>query len=344
MKVNIGKYRVKGKAQISLADYGTRPPEGLDRQTVQDVLMPAVIEEIKQYQEKLSAENTRAIILVLQGMDAAGKDGTVKRVFAEVNPAGLRVVSFKAPTNEERDHDYLWRINRELPARGMIGVFNRSHYEDVVTARVHDLVQNGQLPESVRSSKNVWDDRYRQISNWEKYLHDNGFYMIKVFLNISKEEQAKRLAERLFDKNKHYKFEMSDITEREYWEDYQRLYAEVMTRSSTSEAPWFVVPADKKWFSSYVVALIVRDALKAIDPQFPELPPEKQARLEEFKLLLRDLRKTVDKDEVLRAADKAASAAAKAVKAADMRCRNDASAADAAFEVLREEASKLDNK
>ena len=151
----------------------------------------------------------------------------------------------------------------------MIGVFNRSHYEDVVTARVHDLVQNGQLPESVRSSKNVWDDRYRQISNWEKYLHDNGFYMIKVFLNISKEEQAKRLAERLFDKNKHYKFEMSDITEREYWEDYQRLYAEVMTRSSTSEAPWFVVPADKKWFSSYVVALIVRDALKAIDPQFP---------------------------------------------------------------------------
>ena len=191
-KVDVTRYMVKEGEKVNLKKYSTKCDVSIDKSQVKNLYFPQVIEKLKDLQEKLYAQNTYGLVVVLQAMDAAGKDGTINHVFASLNPGGVKVVSFKQPTTEEKDHDYMWRINKALPERGDIGIFNRSQYEDVIVTRIHDLVHQGQLPQNL-VNKNIWEERYEQINNWEKYLRQNGFMMIKIFLHVSKEEQQKRL-------------------------------------------------------------------------------------------------------------------------------------------------------
>ena len=205
MKISLDPYLIREKSKVSLKDFSTKADPKINREEVEQNLFPNITKKICELQEKLWAENKHGVIIVFQGMDAAGKDSAVKRVFSDVNPAGLSIVSFKAPSTEELDHDYLWRINKALPPRGVIGVFNRSHYEDVVTVRLHNLLNKGTLPDEIINDLDIWKDRYEQICNWEKYLYQNGFRMIKIFLHVSKDEQRRRLAERIINPEKHYK-------------------------------------------------------------------------------------------------------------------------------------------
>jgi PPK2 family polyphosphate:nucleotide phosphotransferase len=215
--------------------------------------------ELAALQDRLHAEDGQALLVVLQAMDAGGKDGTVKHVFRGVNPQGVRVTSFKQPTAEELAHDFLWRVHANVPRTGYIGIFNRSHYEDVLIARVHELV-----PES------VWRRRYRHINHFEWLLHDAGIRVVKLFLHISREEQAARLQRRLDDPTRRWKFNRADLAERERWDDYVAAYEEAIQRTSSEHAPWYVVPADRKWMRNWAVSRIVIEALEAMDPRYPE--------------------------------------------------------------------------
>ena len=299
--VDIERYRVKEGSTVNLKKCPTGCDSKIDKSKVKSVLFPAAIEQMKELQEKLYAQNTYGLIIVLQAMDAAGKDGTVNHVFANLDPGGVKVVSFKQPSSEEKDHDYMWRINKALPERGDIGIFNRSQYEDVIVTRVHDLIHQGQLPKDL-ISKHIWEERYEQIRHWEKYLYQNGFPMVKIFLHVSKEEQQKRLMDRIFNQQKNWKFSMSDIHERQYWDQYQSLYEEILGQTSKDYAPWYVVPADNKWYTRYVVALIALQALKKINPQFPPLAPEVQQQLDHFKKLISqvDVRSLAEIQEVMK--------------------------------------------
>ena len=301
MKLDIEKFRVKPGDKVDLAAISTKADPKADKNEVENTLFPALKNHLESLQEKLWAENKQSIILVLHGMDAAGKDSTVRHVFTEVDPAGMWLASFKAPTVIEKDHDYLWRVNRALPPRGMIGVFNRSHYEDVVTVRLHNYIKDRQLPDEIKNDEHLWDERFDQIRNWEKYLRQNAFRMVKIFLHVSKDEQQKRLTDRLFNEEKHYKFSLSDLEERRYWPEYQKLYAETIEETTTEHSPWYIVPADNKWYHRYVVGTIVEQTLEAMNPKFPPLSDETKAKLGELRNLLtlaKDLNldsKTVEK-------------------------------------------------
>ena len=285
VKIDIDRYRAKEGEKISLKKFSTNCDMDVDKEYVKTVSMTAALEELSLYQAKLYAQNTYGLIIVLQAMDAAGKDGTIKHVFSHLDPNGVHVVSFKQPTTEEKDHDYMWRINKALPRRGNIGIFNRSHYEDVVVTRVHDLIENDKIPKDL-VNKNIWKTRYRQIRDWERYLAENGFHIIKIFLHVSKDEQRDRLAERILNKKKNWKFSIADINERRFWDRYQDLYSEMIEETSTEKAPWYIVPADNKWFTRYVVSQIVLKAMKDIAPKFPEMSKEIKDQLEEFKKLI----------------------------------------------------------
>ena len=284
-RIDVDRYRVKPGEKVHLEKYSTERDVEIEKEEVKGQLFPEVMEELKSYQEALYAENKHGLIIVLQAMDAAGKDGTINHVFSHLNPGGVSVVSFKQPSLEEQDHDYLWRINKGLPERGNIGIFNRSHYEDVVVTRVHDLIENDKIPKDL-VDKNIWETRYRQIRDWERYLAENGFHMVKIFLHVSKDEQRDRLAERILNKKKNWKFSIADINERRFWDRYQDLYSEMIEETSTEKAPWYIVPADNKWFTRYVVSQIVLKAMKDIAPKFPEMSKEIKEQLEEFKKLI----------------------------------------------------------
>lgn len=215
--------------------------------------------ELTELQTVLYAESRRAVLVVLQGIDASGKDGTIRHVMTGLNPQGVTVTSFKVPEGDERRHDYLWRIHRAVPEWGKIGIFNRSHYEDVLVVRVHDIVP-----------KPVWSQRFAQINDFERMLTECGVRILKFFLLISKDEQAKRLAARLEDPQKNWKFSAEDTKERNFWDDYIVAYDDVLAKCSTPEAPWHVVPANRKWFRNYAVAQILRDELKAMKLEYPK--------------------------------------------------------------------------
>jgi PPK2 family polyphosphate:nucleotide phosphotransferase len=210
-------------------------------------------------QSVLYAENKRSVLIVLQGMDASGKDGTIKHVMGPLNPQGCKVFSFKGPTDEELGHDFLWRIHKYTPRNGEIVIFNRSHYEDVLIARVHDLVD-----------KKVWSKRYGQINDFEKLLTENNTHILKFFLHISRDEQLKRLRERIDEPAKNWKINPKDFEERKYWADYAGAYEDVLSRCSTPHAPWFIIPANKKWFRNYAVSQIVADILGALKMEYPK--------------------------------------------------------------------------
>ncbi len=253
-------WRVRPGAALDLSAIDTRDPQGAPGDKEATVEATGLLTtRLGELQERLWAEGERSLLLVIQALDAGGKDGTVKHVFRGVNPAGVKVTSFKAPSEEELAHDFLWRVHRAVPARGEIGVFNRSHYEDVLVARVAGLV-----PEE------VWRPRFDSIWAWEHHLSTEGTVVVKVFLHISQEEQAERFRERLDDPTKHWKLNRADLAARERWADYQVAYAEAIERTNTDEAPWYVVPADRKWYRNWAVSSILVDTLEAMDPQFPE--------------------------------------------------------------------------
>ena len=241
---------------------------------------------LAKYQERLAAQDTYGVVMVLQAMDAAGKDGTISHVMSGVNPQGVQVSSFKIPSSEDLDHDYLWRYARRLPERGNIGIFNRSYYEEVLVVRVHPQILAGQkLPPSLRRG-DIWKRRFREINDWEHYLTDQGFRFAKIFLNVSKEEQRRRFLSRIDEPEKNWKFSATDAKERLYWDDYQKAFSEVLSNTSTPWAPWYVIPADDKHFARVAAAAVLVHTLMEIDPRFPKVTPEAKAALRAAKVEL----------------------------------------------------------
>jgi len=239
-------------------------------------------------QELLWASNIYSVLIVLQGMDTSGKDGTIRHVMSGVNPQGCRVTSFKVPTHEETDHNFLWRYTRALPARGEIGIFNRSYYEDVLVVKVHpEILDIQQLPPGRRDDK-FWNARYDDINALERHLVHNGTLILKFFLNISNEEQKGRLMERLENKEKYWKFSLSDLAERRYWDDYQQAYENMFSKTSTGAAPWYIIPADYKWVARTVVADIISTKIQELDLHFPEVPEENLEHLEKARKELKN--------------------------------------------------------
>lgn len=254
------KYRVKPDAKISLNDLPPDDKSEFDgNKDAARAELGRIMDELDRLQERLYAESQRAVLFVIQALDTGGKDGTIRAVFGNINPQGCRVTSFKLPNAEELAHDYLWRAHAAMPRRGEIGVFNRSHYEDVLVVRVHQL-----------APKEVWEKRYDHINAFEKMLTDEGTTIVKFFLHISKDEQKKRLQARLDDPDKHWKFNPNDLKERTLWDEYQHAYEDILNRTSTDYAPWYVIPADRKWYRNLMVARIVHATLKDMNPKYPE--------------------------------------------------------------------------
>jgi PPK2 family polyphosphate:nucleotide phosphotransferase len=265
----IAPLRVKPGTRVDLAaDFDPGYTAGLKKSDGVELLATGV-SLLAEYQARLAAQNTYGVLLCLQALDAGGKDGTIRHVMSGVNPQGVHVSSYKVPSNEELDHDYLWRYARQLPARGEIGIFNRSHYEEVFVVRVHpENLDRQSLPPDAKGP-DVWKRRYREINAWERHLVDNGFKVVKIFLNLSKEEQRRRFLKRIDLPEKNWKFSPADIRERAYWDDYQRAFSQMLSATSTRRAPWYVVPADHKWFARMCAAAVLVHTLMDIDPQYP---------------------------------------------------------------------------
>jgi PPK2 family polyphosphate:nucleotide phosphotransferase len=251
-----------------------------------DEVLKKGIELLADLQEKLYAQDRWAVLLIFQAMDAAGKDSTIKHVMSGVNPTGVEVYSFKAPTSEDLDHDFMWRCMKRLPERGRIGIFNRSYYEEVLVVRVHEeILKNQKIPQKL-IHKNIWEERFEDIRNVERYLTRNGIVILKFFLHASKKEQKERFLKRLNEPAKNWKFSIADVKERGYWEDYQHAYEDMIRNTATKRAPWFVVPADNKWFTRLVVAGAVVETLRGLDLKFPTLDKAKLKELETVRAAL----------------------------------------------------------
>jgi len=262
--------RVKPGAKVTLPeDFNPRERFGLRKGEDAARLLQQGIALLAEYQDRLAAQQRYGVLVVLQGIDAAGKDSTIRHVMRGVNPQGVHVSSFKAPSPEELAHDYLWRHARRLPARGDIAIFNRSHYEEVLVVRVHrdNLDREMVPPDSV--SQDIWSRRFREINHWERYLTDNGIRVVKLFLNVSKAEQRARFLRRIDRREKNWKFSASDVRERQFWDDYQLAYSDVLSHTNTDWAPWYVLPADHKWVTRICAAAVIAQTLIEIDPQYP---------------------------------------------------------------------------
>ena len=272
--------RVKPGSKVNLAkDFDPRHKPGYLKKRNSAGLLETGIALLADYQRRLAAQDTYGVLLCLQALDAGGKDGTIRHVMSGVNPQGVRVSGFKVPSAEELDHDYLWRYACRLPGRGQIGIFNRSHYEEVLVVRVHpENLDRQKLPARAKG-KGVWDRRYREINDWERYLTDNGFRVVKVFLNLSKDEQRARFLKRIDVPERNWKFSVADVRERERWDDYQKAFSQMLSATSTPWAPWYVVPADRKWFARICAAAILAHTLIEIDPRYPEVGSERRRQL-----------------------------------------------------------------
>jgi PPK2 family polyphosphate:nucleotide phosphotransferase len=258
--MKLGKrFMVAPHARLQLGEFDPDDSAGFEKGDEAHARLEKNISRMEDLQYRLYAESRRALLIILQGMDASGKDGTVRHVMSGLNPQGCRVTSFKVPSAEEASHDFLWRIHQAVPARGEIGIFNRSQYEDVLVVRVHQLVP-----------KSVWSARYDQINAFEKLLTENGVTILKFFLHISKEEQKERLDQRLEDSTRNWKISPADLKERKRWGDYAMAYEAVLSRCSTSTAPWFVIPSNKKWFRNLAVSQIIVETLEQMNPKFPK--------------------------------------------------------------------------
>jgi PPK2 family polyphosphate:nucleotide phosphotransferase len=276
--------RVKPDSHVKLAkDFDPAFKAGVKNKKDGVALLQEGVQLMSEYQARLAAQNTWGVVVVLQALDAAGKDGTIRHVMSGVNPQGVAVHSFKVPSAEELEHDFLWRYAQRLPARGGIGIFNRSYYEEVLVVRVHpEILERQHLPKSSRK-RDIWQRRYRDINNWERYLTDNGFRIVKLFLHLSHEEQRTRFLRRIDLPDHNWKFSSADVRERDYWDDYQRAFSEMLSHTSTDWAPWYVIPADRKWFGRLAVGLVLAHTLIDIDPRFPKVTKQQHQALLEIK-------------------------------------------------------------
>lgn len=272
MKFDYNKFKVPEAVSISLKKYATREDGGLNKKAAK-VELKENTKELKDIQRVFYADNRFALLIVLQAPDTAGKDGAIRHVMSGINPQGCRVHNFKTPSKEELDHDYLWRHYKVLPERGMIEIFNRSHYENVLATKVNpSFILNENLPgiDSVdKIDDQFWENRYEQINNFEKHLHQNGTHILKFFLNLSKDEQKKRLLSRLDNPNKNWKFNKADLEARAQWDEYQQVYEEMLEKTSKEHAPWYVIPADKKHFARVAIGSIILEKLQSLNLSFP---------------------------------------------------------------------------
>lgn len=249
--------------------------------------LQANVERLRELQDVLYAHDTYTLLIIFQAMDAAGKDGAIEHVMSGVNPQGCHVVSFKQPSSEERDHDYLWRHQKALPERGKIGIFNRSHYEEVLVVRVHpEIMQGSQMPQEAKSDKDIWQKRFKHIRDWEDHLTENGTQILKFFLNISKDEQKARFLSRIDEPEKNWKFAMGDVIERSHWDEYMKAYTEAISATSTYKAPWYIIPADKKWFTRLAVSEVIVKKLESMKLHYPVVTEEHKIELLEAKKML----------------------------------------------------------
>jgi PPK2 family polyphosphate:nucleotide phosphotransferase len=280
-------FRVTGD-RFRLKDFDPGETLGLDDEDKPRAkkLLKEGVELLAQLQDRLYAQDRWALLLIFQAMDAAGKDSAIKHVMSGVNPQGCQVFSFKAPSAEDLDHDYMWRCVKCLPERGRIGIFNRSYYEETLVVRVHpELLDRQHLPASL-VDKSIWKQRYRDMRHFEDYLTANGVVVRKFFLNVSRDEQRKRFLERIDDPTKNWKFSATDVEERQHWREYMTAYEDMIRGTASPEAPWFVVPADNKWFTRLVVAAVVAETLESLHLQYPELSPAQRKQLASARTLL----------------------------------------------------------
>ncbi len=281
-------YKITNGKKFRLRDYDPADTLHLvseDKPRAKEGLQMGV-DALAELQDVLYAQDKWSVLLIFQAMDAAGKDGAIKHVMSGVNPQGCQVYSFKAPTSDDLDHDYLWRCMKCLPERGRIGIFNRSYYEETLVVRVHpEYLQKQKLPQEL-ITKNIWKQRYEDIAAFERYLHRNGVLVLKFFLHVSEEEQKKRFLERIDNKNKNWKLSSADAKERAYWKDYMKAYEETIQNTATKESPWYVVPADNKWFTRLVVAGAVIDALDSLNLEYPKVSAQQKADLAAVKQAL----------------------------------------------------------
>ena len=285
--MNTEKFLVKEGSKLDLKKHATGfTGDYTDKkQAVKD--LEKNVERLRELQDVLYAHDTYSLLIIFQAMDAAGKDGAIEHVMSGVNPQGCQVVSFKQPSIEERDHDYLWRCQKALPERGKIGIFNRSHYEEVLVVRVHpEILQGSPLPAEVKSDKNIWKKRFEHIRDWEQHLAENGTHILKFFLNVSKDEQKQRFLDRINEPEKNWKFAMGDVKERGHWDEYMKAYTEALSATSTNAAPWYVIPADKKWFTRLAVSEIIVKKLESMDLHYPVVTEQHKIELAEAKKLL----------------------------------------------------------
>ena len=280
-------FQYDGSKKLNLKDWKTDDTADFNDKHEAAEEIKKEIEKLQDMQDMLYAQGKYAILIVLQAMDAAGKDSTIKHVMSGVNPQGCHVVSFKSPSAEELSHDYLWRITKNLPERGQIGIFNRSYYEEVLVTKVHpEIIVNGKIP-GVDSADDVDDDfwkrRYGEIRNYEKHLSNNGYVIIKFFLHLSKDEQKKRFLKRIEEKDKNWKFSVADMKERAHWEEYQKAFEEALINTATEKNPWYVIPADRKWFMRLAVSKIITERLEDLAVAYPTLPEEQSKELDSIK-------------------------------------------------------------
>ena len=288
MAIEIKPFKVQPGQKITLDDFDTSQKGGLEKDTSLEVLNE-LKHELFRLQEKLYADNTKALLIIFQAMDSGGKDSAIKHVMSGLNPQGVQVYSFKQPSIEELDHDFLWRHNKALPERGRIGIHNRSHYENVLICKVHPEIPAAErrLP-LTDIDDDFWDRRYKSIRDFEDHLSAAGTVIVKFFLHISKSEQRERFLARIDDPTKNWKFSAGDIKERARWDDYQLAYQDAINETSTEKSPWYIIPADKKWFARIVICQILKDTLKSMDLKIPELTKDDQKALEESRKKLLD--------------------------------------------------------
>lgn len=278
--MNIHQYRIDHQNGFRLSDFQTSIKDRPSDDELQDELIPESIKKLKELHWKLYAEAKTGIVVVLQALDAGGKDEAISYIFSNLNAQGLKTNAFQKPSDTEKKHDYLWRMHDLMPERGQVGILNRSHYEEVIAPRVHDLLGDEVIPDEADKA-NVWTVRYRQINDFEKYLTENGFEVIKFFFNVSKEVQRNRLLERLKDPKKNWEFSFSDVEERKHWDDYQAIFEDMLSNTATERTPWHILPADDDWFARYIVSEVMIDVLEKINPQFPTFTEDEQERIDE---------------------------------------------------------------
>lgn len=281
LDININDYKVPVQKEFKFKDYSHQVSTQENETELRDEVIPELVDLLQDLHLKLFAEEKDGIMVVLQAMDAAGKDEAISYIFSNLNAQGLKTTSFGQPSEEEEKHDYLWRLHRGKPERGEISLLNRSYYEDVIVTRVHDLLGE-EHKDQIKDDTDLWKLRYRQINDHERYLEENGFHTIKFFFNMSKDAQRDRLLERMKDPKKNWEFSFNDVKERQHWDDYQEIFQDMINETSTSWAPWYVLPADNPWYARAVITKVMIETLEKINPQFPEFTAEEKAELDKY--------------------------------------------------------------